>query len=242
MKLHEIVDTEFRDTASPDTRNTPSKFKDTKLVGAGYYSTAHQPRNNPYEIHKASRRSFKYDANSLTPTDDDVDPYYDWVKAIAPYAKSNPYLPRVYVANNNKDKTGALKPEYEMEKLFDYKTVPINVLYNLLYNESLDYDAEELYVNDLKRLIKSGNYSAEEIHELGARKIWFRTLRYMIANVRKDPQIQEALDIIDKLVAERGYRKDLHSGNFMIRSTSIGPQIVITDPIAHKVMRVNHFI
>lgn len=97
MKINEIVDTEFRD--SQNTQNTVSKLKNTKLLGAGYYSTAHQPRNNPFEIYKASKRPFNYDNLSLYPVDNDIDPYYDWVKAIAPYVKSNPYLPRVYVSH-----------------------------------------------------------------------------------------------------------------------------------------------
>lgn len=244
MKLREIFDTEFRNTALPDAQ-TPSKFKDTKLLGAGYYSTAHQPRNNPYDVHKASRRSFNYAPTGRQQQDNDLDPYYDWVIAIAPYAKSNPYLPRVYVVDKHEDKNKVLKPEYHMEKLLDYEQAQLSVLCNLLYNESTDYDAEVAYVDQIKQTIRArySNVSyvpATVSNRLIAREIWPRIIRYITHNVRKDPQIQQVIDIIDRLIVDRGYREDMHQGNFMIRMTSIGPHIVFTDPLSYMPIRQNN--
>jgi hypothetical protein len=46
-----------------------------------------------------------------------------------------------------------------------------------------------------------------------------------------NPKFAKALIIIRKLIKKYNFRPDLHTGNIMVRLTSVGPQIVITDPL-----------
>ena len=227
MKLHEIVDTQFRDTPV-DVDVDDDSNSNNDLIGAGYYSRVHQPRDNPHEVHKTTKARFKYDTGATVPIDDSVDPYYDWVKAIAPYAKSNPYLPRVYVADSKSlRRTGELKPHYQLEKLFDHKAISSSVLYVLYYKEMANHDKADAYIETMEKQIDNNLISPE--HAMS--DLWLQIIKCIKYNVRKDPQIQQALDIVTQLIVDRGYADDMHSGNFMIRLTSIGPQIVITDPL-----------
>lgn len=184
-------------------------------------------QDNPHEIYKSTIKSFKHDPDTKSPADDTIDAYYDWVKAIAPYAKSNPYLPRVYVVNDNADETGNIKPQYHMEKLFDFRKAPTSMLYAIIYKESPTPEQAEVAINKIKQKIQHGKITPEE----GKFQLWYDICNHIKINSRNDPLIQEVLDIIAQLVRKKGYKKDMHSGNFMIRRTSIGPQIVVTDPV-----------
>lgn len=47
-----------------------------------------------------------------------------------------------------------------------------------------------------------------------------------------NPNFRKGLDLVRNLVInDVGVEPDLHGGNFMIRHTSVGPQLVITDPL-----------
>jgi len=48
----------------------------------------------------------------------------------------------------------------------------------------------------------------------------------------KDPMLKQALMLIKKLLSQGGHGRDIHYGNIMVRRTSVGPQLVITDPLS----------
>jgi hypothetical protein len=52
-----------------------------------------------------------------------------------------------------------------------------------------------------------------------------------------NPQFAKALIIVRKLINKYKFYTDLHAGNVMIRLTSVGPQIVLTDPLAPDWLR-----
>ena len=47
----------------------------------------------------------------------------------------------------------------------------------------------------------------------------------------KDPHLLAAIEFIKKVAREENYGTDLHADNIMVRRTSVGPQIVINDPL-----------
>jgi hypothetical protein len=74
------------------------------------------------------------------------------------------------------------------------------------------------------------------------RQFWGEIIRALGRNdfdFRND-ELQQALALVDDIVTtwddDNGrIWEDMHSGNFMIRITNVGPQLVFTDPIAGEV-------
>lgn len=219
MKITEIIDTEFRDTKHGTEHN--NTLVPNNALGSGAYSYVVQDDDSPFEVDKFNADSFpntpdKHESLSK-------DPYFEWIKAIAPYVKSNPYLPRVYVADLNSDTNGAIKPSFKMEKLHDPQHVEFNVLV-ALYQKETDGDSDFLeYVNDL---YDSGHDKKATF------VIWDKIVQSVAFNSLWNDNIEQVNDIITNLTSIRGFKIDNHDGNFMIRLTSIGPQIVFTDPIS----------
>lgn len=223
MRLREIFDTKFRDTKFPAMHDTVNFTPDKIGQKHGYYSQVKSTPNNPHEVYKSTKRSFLYNLPIDQPNETIVDAYYDWVKAIAPYAKSNPYLPRVYVVDDKTDVTGKIKPRYQMEKLVDYHEVPLNVLYALYYKEV--YEASRYVIDEIEDNVSPENFDGVITN------LWLTIINDVRKNSTNNSKIQQALDIIKDLCDTKEYERDMHMGNFMIRLTSIGPQIVFTDPI-----------
>lgn len=204
MKLSEIIDTEFINV--PDDTDT----KSLKKLGTGVHASVVNDED-PFMVRKSQLR-----------TKDDPDAYYHWVKAIAPYISSNPYLPRVYVVNDNKSDWG-MTPTYKMEKLVDYTQVPLDVLISLYYKEVPN--PSDVYIDDLV------SYTATEPLEK-EKMLWKKITQAVLHPGQENKHIDQAINIVYMLINKNLGHFDLHPGNFMIRMGKFGPQLVITDPIA----------
>jgi hypothetical protein len=53
-------------------------------------------------------------------------------------------------------------------------------------------------------------------------------------NLKLDPKLLQSMDLIKRLMAKHPFQDDLHVNNLMIRRTSLGPQMVINDPLSPK--------
>lgn len=126
-----------------------------------------------------------------------------------------------------------------MEKLLDYKTVQLSVLQTLWHKEAPSNTNPEDLIEKVKYGIKTKNIT----EETGKFMLWYAIIYSVIHdNHHTNKLIEEALHIVNTLVKTRGYRTDMNKSNFMIRMTSIGPQVVFTDPIAHNAFRVNKLV
>lgn len=202
MKITEIIDTSFINT--PDTTVASPHSK------TGVYGSVSDD-DDPFMVHKSTNRVIE-----------DPDAYYHWVTAIGPWIKSNPYLPRVYVVNKN-ESTWGIKPSYKIEKLVDYTQVPIEVLVSLYYKEIPR--PSDLKINDLIEYSKTEYTEAKKV-------LWKDIISEVTHPGNQNKNIKQAIDIIYRLISRGLGSYDLHMGNFMIRMGPVGPQIVITDPIA----------
>jgi hypothetical protein len=151
------------------------------------------------------------------PTQPASNGYYQYVRAIQPLMSSNPYLPRIYIADSLKTRPGT-RFAYTMERLYDAGNAVPHVHENMFISF-----VNRTFVDPPEMPTNRGSYG-----------IW-ATLTKELAGIAKsrnysnlrDSKLSQALQLIGKL----NRSMDLHSGNFMIRYTSVGPQLVITDPV-----------
>ena len=238
MKLHEIVDTQFRDTKFPgkhkprppviddpaeDWAEKLNKYVPPSLSGA--FGTVKPMPRNPHEVYKTTQYSFdendpdEYDNGRIT-----YDGYYAWVSGIAPYAKSNPYLPRVYVIDKKTDENGRIRPRYQLEKLFNYNEVPFSVLRALYLKEVPDA------TDDMFDELKHGTRL-----QITKKRIWMDIIYGVLSAADNrpgtNPQADELVELIYSINNENEPDID-NPDNTMIRLTSIGPQVVFVDPVS----------
>ena len=230
MRITEIVDTVFRDTKFPSIYKSPSvpdNDDDTDVnaykppSNSGFFGVVKPTPRNPHEVYKTTKRSFDGD----DPDSDYYDGYYAWVTTIAPYAKSNPYLPRVRVIDKKTDLNNQIKPRYQLEKLVNYTEVSYKTLH-ALYLKEVPGATDELFTE-----LRTRKY-----HQHNKKLIWLDII-YGVINTADEhsgtnPQADELVHLMD--VASNNAEPDLENpDNAMIRLTSVGPQIVFVDPISY---------
>jgi len=141
------------------------------------------------------------------------DPTVKFLKTVIKH-QDNPFFPKIYHAKIYKNKNSTSEDDYlylvvQMEKLLP------------LTNPKIKETAIEL----LSRLGFNGEDAFDQLDALlyGPPK----ALQDFLKKSR-NPKFKEAMSII--LPGLRQFDSDLHSGNLMVRLTSAGPHLVITDP------------
>lgn len=206
MRLCEIVNTEYSDTEYKKTKH--------REIGKGRYAAVTQP--DDFSVNKTARKKV---------LDVFTDPYYVYIKTIADnkLADSNPYFPRVNGVESGKIGDSS-RPTYNMEKLQPISSLPRDILYNLgkqITNLGKHYDQ---------------NFTFQEEHNgSGARAIistMNRALHTRNLSEIKDPRLKSAISELIKIREKYPkFKPDLHPDNVMVRLTSVGPQLVLTDPL-----------
>lgn len=213
-----------------EPRTTKEKIPTEKhMLGGGAVAKVYPHETDPHMIvkkeksHKDRRSLERYGIHSRN----DAFAYY--VDAAAPYMKSNPYLPRVYIKNSRKSKNGIVSYTYVIERLIDRMDSDV------INAELITAMADKILLDS--HLVRFGPTHGK----------WFT----LIEIIEKAIEQQNYKNIKDELLIEAGniiheaikkyktdwpqpdarIKVDLHAGNFMIRMTSVGPQLVITDPL-----------
>ncbi len=204
------------------------KNKLVKVLGSGLYSDTIEHENEPGVVRKISKKMI----------DVTKDGYFKFISTIVTNDRlqSNPYLPKIYkikiYKTVNVEKKNRIEYFYvvQMEKLY-----PI---------EQLDSKEMEMITNKALH-IKSTPNNKEKIrapHDALVDTLYnaLSYVRYQDDSVGhesidntvniKDPQLKQAILFVKKSIRISG-GNDLHEGNLMFRRTSVGPQLVITDPL-----------
>lgn len=176
-------------------------------AATGAYGFAHPDPEDPHMINK----------ELYGPSELEYDAYYQYIKAASPYMGENPYFPRVYIVKLEKDPGGNIRPVYQMEKL---------------------------YPGDILNRSKRGKLAMAHMFEkmFGIEESivrWYYitdTLKAMLTGYgsypKADPLLKQAVELIKKVKkSNSSFDYDVHEGNAMIRMSSMGPQLVITDPL-----------
>jgi hypothetical protein len=194
----------------PQEYDLPSlkKLRDTgSNRETGRYSKGDEG-NDPHE----------YKLANWLPTRLKHDAKYHWIKSIRPYMGDNPYIPIYYNIHYEKDKDGKTRMKYNMEKLvslFRLSQDERQALAAKTFNNDEFYNMPDIGPKQFANILSDVVY---DIH-LG------RSPRYEI-----DSDLKQALVLINNLL-ERGFTDDLHGANIMVRNTSMGYHLVITDPV-----------
>lgn len=188
-----------------------------KGVQPGWYSGGQTNPRDPHEFIKKPHLTAKLDK----------DAYYKYVMEIRELKQQgyhNPFFPQVYNINIVQDPKGNQRPRYRIEKLQQGDSFPARTLvgmYERLFNDEFDqrnlegvsnrsYAVWREIANQVNRAVERSNYT----------------------NI-KDDQLEEALLLIDRLIQENPeWNVDLHVNNIRVRGSSVGPQLVLMDPIS----------
>jgi len=145
----------------------------------------------------------------------------------------------------NNAKVEHLLPQLLDQLGIDIQDVAGRSKYRINQISSGNYGQEPTSGNDEREEYRRGQERKETLGDLGD-VLWqrFRTKqgREELMKVAKNPQVKEAIKLTDEVLnaadarhAAGGSREtsaDLHDSNIMVRLTSHGPQLVITDPMA----------
>lgn len=205
--------------SAPDSEQ-PSKQLDRTVKkgdGPGWYSGGQTNPRDPHEFVK------KPHLTTLM----DEDAYYTYIREIRDLKREgyhNPFFPQVYNIDITQDPKGNQRPRYRIEKLQkgeDYSFEALIGLYERLFNDEFDQ----------RNLEGTTNKSYAVWREI-ARQVDRAVEQSNYKNIRDD-ELREALMLISKIIDEHNHwNVDLHVNNIRVRGSSIGPQLVLMDPIS----------
>jgi len=240
MRITELFDTDIKTKSGEhDLKSLSKSYR--KSYNTGHFSHVENDPEDPHMVIKKSRIPI--------PLQDDA--YYQYVKTAKPFFKSNPFLPRIYSVEATVDKQGKAIPNYRIEKLYslDDERVTSKVLEAIAMSISPGHGWDEKispnleYPSDLEG---DNFYSMSKNNMISHIAI---TIQHY-AHGRNKPNvdsigktdhsktslgslIRQAIGIFNRVKKGNiAFRFDLHQGNFMVRFTSVGPQLVFTDPLA----------
>jgi hypothetical protein len=188
-----------------------------KGIQPGWYSGGQTNPRDPHEFIKKPHLTAKLDK----------DAYYKYVMEIRELKQKgyhNPFFPQVYNIDITQDPKGNQRPRYRIEKLQQGDSFPVRTLvgmYERYFMDEFDMNTIDTYsnksygvwreiANQVNRAVERSNYT----------------------NIRDD-QLIEALMLIVKLIQENpDWNVDLHVNNIRVRGSSVGPQLVLMDPIS----------
>lgn len=224
MKLDEIIDTTFR--AVRASREMQPKRNLTKELAHGYFGAVLSTKD-PHMVAKIS---------SGYPTMLERDGYFRYISWVVSHhlAEENTYFPRVYdmtVIDTQQD-TGRGHYNIKLEKLLTVwecepeelialvkRIVNLEIYGETSTGESLDV---EMYGPGGIREHVEG-YISDAVRGY---------VRYNETKRIKDFMLKDAITQILAMISESGLKEDFYKRNWMFRRTSVGLQLVFTDPVS----------
>ena len=188
----------------------PLKNPKAKRLGSGTFSSAYVNQDTPQDVTKGSQLAKQPDGFQalFTALSKDED------------AQDNPYFPRFRQIRtySNKHEGDKQRTSYvvRVEKLEPFTNLS-RAERNMLTDKIFTTKGQEEYVDD--EGLAWGIYAAS----IGRKSLTGIEIR--------DPDFLDAMIFLDEVVEKYEYGLDLHNENIMIRRTSVGPQIVLNDPL-----------
>lgn len=205
MKLHELFEKDIRLTRGA----TSAQFTKTKQASRGLKHLGGGVQGEAYELPSIPGTVIKT-AKVRNP---DKDGYVTFVK-LALEHQDNPFFPKIYNAILRELTVSESGYPFElivqMEKLHRMQTQElVDVVPHLFKRLGIELPSDDTFY--LRQLFDDSNTRRE------------------YAEKTQNPKFKEALELLEPLFKKFRFQ-DLHSGNWMIRLTSVGPQLVIIDP------------
>lgn len=144
--------------------------------------------------------------------------------------QSNPYFPKVYNIKTYQVRPNRTEYVVEMERLYELMNAEPEEIYSIGDRLFKDYETlREAFLDEYRKTdYFTGNFEERDILAGLISRVVQRKIS--ISHIQ-DKKFREALALIGNITKRTQHFSDTHSGNFMIRRTSVGPQLVITDPL-----------
>lgn len=205
-------------------------------VGSGLFYTAKEKPEGDIELGKyspvASDR-YKDDAKVV------------WIRAMERLMKQgNPYVPRVYEMSTDRyrDADGKLKvvPKFSMERLF--KISDLNkTSYTSRTDDEVFYKNFMGMVGQVSNALRISFEDSFRQSDYNPYNLWQAFVEHLAIIIKGgdestyydlDPKFMDVVKVLRRVKEKAGlYRGfDLHTGNFMVRASQYGWNVVVTDP------------
>ena len=248
MKLFEILQTTFQKVKSKNPSRVRKNVKDlihqgafghsknSKPLGTGSFATVIAQHNKPGVVLKMG-----------TATSVKSDAYYQYITRVIKNerAASNPYLPRVYRVKQYMQTTYVI----EMERLDRFEHLDNEEL--LAIGDKMFFNFEEEVRTRIRnskgmtgRTKQRRNHMIDIKINISDERKHYQVENCLLEKLQdvfgdggdvvniRDPKLKEAVMIVKNAMSVNDSLLDIEARNIMIRRTSTGPQLVITDPIA----------
>ncbi len=206
-------------------------------IGGGLFYTAKEKPDGEVEVGaRDSITSKKYKADSKVV----------WIRAIERLMKrGNPYVPRVYEMSTDRYRfdgydTLWVVPKFSMERLFKISDL-IKTSYTSRTDDEVFYKNFMGMVGQVSNALRISFEDGFSQNDYDPYELWqaFVThLSNIIQGVDEstyydlDPKFMDVVKVLRRLKEKPSKNKvfDLHGGNFMIRASQYGWNVVVTDP------------
>jgi hypothetical protein len=171
------------------------------------------------------------------------DPTLIFLKLILQH-RDNPFFPKIYHAKIYEDKTGEQSHKLlliQMEKLTSIENPKMHDVVMELFQRLGLISQDRIQKiqrrgiqqkNDLETIRHATLYNAaigiDDLTDRWASKTKKDKLKAQVFKTAKNPKFKQAIQILEPYMQE--YGSDMHEGNWMVRLTGAGPQLVIIDP------------
>lgn len=188
----------------------PNKNPKVKTLGSGTFASAYANQDTPHDVTKGSKLAKQPDGFQALFTALSKDEE----------AQANPYFPRFRQIRtySNKHEGDKKRTSYvvRVEKLEPFT--------NLSRTER-DMLTDKIFTTKGQKEHVDGEGLAWGIYGASIARKQLTGLEI------RDPDFLDAMIFLDEVVEKYAYGLDLHSENIMVRRTSVGPQIVLNDPL-----------
>ncbi len=194
-----------------------SKGADSKGRGQGWYSRGVPHPTDPHTFIKSTKLTSKL-------RDDAFHKYIEMVVSLRRKGIENSYFPTVYEIKITKDPNDSTRPSYHLQALNQYRDYEPEVLAGLAGRLFKNFEQHQEKDSDLRKHSYSiWSYICNECRS---------AVEYGEYGNIQDEELAAALRYIRALQKKNRYDVDMHSGNFLLRGSSTGPQLVISDPVS----------
>lgn len=225
MLLIEIKRPEVQSLPQGTRRLRPEQNKQRyKLVGSGIGAGVGMEHSAKFDSRVYLDKKHPNQVLKVVPIHDKEDPYLQYVRMIQQH-QTNPFFPKIYGirlydipgGTHGSDELGNdyYAPDHIllhvwMERLHPVTELDPEHVYQLLSDVGVDYRGR------LK-------------DDLSLRSLFSQTFRQYPKKYTQHPKFKEALRLLEPMI--RKFGQDMHIENIMVRLTSVGPQLVIVDPL-----------
>lgn len=227
MKLNEVFNTPIQTVKRAWDTSRMDQFRQNTGAGFSLYGKAYEPKNkNVAAIGRgnfatALKSDTSHEVNRINRGTDDLkkDPYFQYVRWIAANdaAAYNPYFPRVYKVKVYENKGASGKQKYfyvvnmeELIPLHELNVDELNALYRRITGRAEVNLPRSALVDSIAMALQkmlSGTDRGKYNHD------------------------EQLVDAMNQIKALKIGHPDFTDKNVMARRTSVGPQLVLADPL-----------